>query len=96
VQALVLPIADRHNGYADELAARLAVAGLRVRVDDRSESTGRKIRDAELARVPYMLVVGDREAEAGTASVRHHGEGDLGAIDLDAVLARLEREVAER
>ena len=65
VQALVLPIADRHVDYAREVARRAARAGLRVEVDDRTESVGRKIRDAELRKVPYMLVVGDEEAEAG-------------------------------
>ena len=64
LQALVLPVADRHLDYAREVAERLAADGLRVRVDDRGESIGRKIRDAELAKVPYMLVVGDREAES--------------------------------
>ena len=63
VQAIVLPIADRHADYAHEVAARCAAAGLRAEVDDRTESVGRKIRDAELRKVPYMLVVGDREAE---------------------------------
>ena len=92
VQALVLPVADRHNTYAAEAAAKLAEAGLRARVDDRSESVGRKIRDAELAKAPYMLVVGDREQEGGAASVRHHGEGDLGALELEDVVARLRSE----
>jgi threonyl-tRNA synthetase len=65
-------------------------------VDARSESVGKKIRDAELARAPYMLVVGDRELEAGTASVRHHGEGDLGATSLDELVAKLRAEVETR
>ncbi len=90
VQAAILPVADRHNEYAAEIGQRLAAAGLRCRVDDRSESVGRKIRDAELARAPYMLVVGDRELEQpGTVAVRHHGEGDLGTMPLDEVVARL-------
>ena len=92
VQALVLPVADRHNEVAAAMAEKLREGGIRAAVDGRSESVGRKIRDAELAKAPYMLVVGDREQEAGTASVRHHGEGDLGALELEAVLARLRSE----
>ncbi|HET8976191.1 MAG TPA: threonine--tRNA ligase [Solirubrobacterales bacterium] len=94
VQALVLPVADRHNGYAREIEAELAAAGLRARVDERSESVGRKIRDAELSKAPYMLVVGDREQEARTASVRHHGAGDLGAMQVGELIERLQGEVA--
>jgi threonyl-tRNA synthetase len=93
LQAMVLPIADRHNDYAAQIAARLAAAGFRARVDSRSESVGRKIRDAELAKAPYMLVAGDRERDAGSASVRHHGEGDLGALEVDELIQRLRAEV---
>ncbi len=93
-QAIALPVADRHNAYAREVAERLDAAGLRADVDERSESVGRKIRDAELARAPYMLVIGDREAEDGTASLRSHDEGDLGAIDLDQIIDRLKAEVS--
>ena len=83
-QAAVLPLADRHNGYAAEVAAALRAGGLRAEVDDRTESVGRKIREAELRKVPYMLVVGDREAEERAVSLRRHGEGDLGTVGLDA------------
>jgi threonyl-tRNA synthetase len=96
VQALVLPLADRHNDYAAEVTARLRAAGLRAQADDRSESVGRKIREAELRKVPYMLVVGDREAESGAAALRRHGEGDLGTEPVEAVVERLAAEVAER
>jgi threonyl-tRNA synthetase len=89
VQAAVLPVADRHLERAAEVAAELRVAGVRVRVDDRSESVGKKIRDAELAKLPYMLVVGDRELESGTVSVREHAEGDLGEMDVAALAARI-------
>jgi len=92
VQAVVLPVADRHNERAAEVAAELKEAGFRPRVDDRSESVGRKIRDAELSKAPYMLVVGDKEAEAGSVSVRHHGDGDLGAMPLDDLVARMGEE----
>jgi threonyl-tRNA synthetase len=81
VQAIVLPVADRHVEYAR--AVQTALRGLRVDVDDRTESIGRKIRDAELQKIPYMLVVGDREAENRTVSLRRHREGDQGVIALD-------------
>ncbi len=96
VQALVLPIADRHAGAARAAADRLRAAGLRADVDDRTESVGRKIRDAELRKVPYMLVVGDREAAEGTVAVRRHRDGDQGAEPVDAVAERLAAEAAER
>jgi threonyl-tRNA synthetase len=89
VQALVLPVADRHADYAAELAAGIAAAGIRVEVDERSESVGKKIRAAELAKVPFMLVVGDREVEAGTASVRSHDGGDLGSVPTDQLAATI-------
>ncbi|MGZ5322621.1 MAG: threonine--tRNA ligase [Solirubrobacterales bacterium] len=93
LQVLVLPVADRHNDYARELAEKLGAAGLRSRVDERTESVGRKIRDAEISKAPYMLVVGDRERDARTASVRHHGVGDLGAMEVGELVERLRAEV---
>src|SRR5205814_1622174 len=81
VQAIVLPVADRHLDYARTV--RTALDGLRVEVDERTESIGRKIREAELRKIPYMLVVGDREAESRTVSLRRHREGDQGVIALD-------------
>ncbi len=89
VQAVVLPVADRHAEYAGEVAEALRAGGGRVEVDDRSESVGRKIRDAELGRYPYMLVVGDREQEAEQLAVRSHDEGELGAMSPGEVLERL-------
>jgi threonyl-tRNA synthetase len=94
LQALVLPVSDRHLDYANEVVERLAAAGLRARADDRGESIGRKIRDAEIAKVPYMLVVGDREAESGTAALRRHREGDLGTLVLEEIAERLTAEAA--
>lgn len=81
VQAMVLPVADRHIPYALGVAEKLGAEGVRVEVDERSESVGRKIRDAELGRYPYMLVVGDRDEEAGEVSVRSHEQGELGSMD---------------
>ena len=89
VQAAVLPVTDRNLEHAQRVADELVAAGVRVRVDERSESVGRKIRDAELAKLPYMLVVGDREAEAGTVAVREHRQGDLGAVPVAEVARRI-------
>jgi threonyl-tRNA synthetase len=83
VQAMVLPVADRHNPYALNVAEQLKAAGVRVEVDERSESVGKKIRDAELGRYPFMLVVGDRDEDAGEISVRSHEQGELGSMDTD-------------
>ncbi|MHB1326022.1 MAG: threonine--tRNA ligase [Thermoleophilia bacterium] len=96
VQAVVLPIADRHNDYAGQLAGRLKEAGLRVDLDDRKESVGRKIRDAEMGKVPYMLVVGDKETDAGNVSVRSYAEGDLGSETVDELAAKMTRQVEEK
>ena len=88
-QAAILPVADRHLGAAGEMLAELTEAGVRGRIDERAESVGRKIRDAELAKVPYMLVVGDREAEAKGAAVRSHADGDLGTMAPAELAARI-------
>ncbi|MCW3002832.1 MAG: threonyl-tRNA synthetase, partial [Conexibacter sp.] len=95
-QAAVLSISDRHNDAAAQTRERLRAAGLRVALDDRNESVGRKIRDAELAKVPYMLVVGDREAESGSVSVRRHGEGDQGTVPVDEFARQLNELIAAR
>jgi threonyl-tRNA synthetase len=89
VQAIVLPIADRHGAAAADVLAALSDAGLRGEVDERTESIGRKIRDAELRKIPYMLVVGDREADAGTVAVREHRIGDSGSVPVAEFVAGL-------
>jgi threonyl-tRNA synthetase len=89
VQAIVLPIADRHADAASGVLAALAGAGLRAELDDRTESVGRKIRDAELRKIPYMLVIGDREAEAGTVAVREHRHGDTGSVPAEQFVRQL-------
>jgi threonyl-tRNA synthetase len=96
VQAIVLPITDRQNEAAATVAQRLLEAGVRVEVDERNEKVGRKIREAELAKIPYMLVVGDREAESGAVAVRRHGEGDQGTVSLDELVERLRGEITRR
>ena len=94
VQAAVLPLADRHVDYAREVHTALIAAGLRADLDDRAESVGRKIREAELRKVPYMLVVGDREAEQRAVALRRHREGDQGTLALDEAVERLAAEAA--
>jgi threonyl-tRNA synthetase len=96
VQATVLPLADRHADYAYEVRDALTAAGLRAEVDDRTESVGRKIRDAELAKTPYMLVVGDRERDAGAVALRRHREGDEGTVPIAEAVERLTAEVDAR
>ncbi len=96
VQAIVLPIADRHNAYAAEAVAALRAAGVRVDLDDRGESVGRKIRDAELRKIPLMLVVGDREAETGTVSVREHGSEEASGVPVVELAARIAEQSTAR
>jgi threonyl-tRNA synthetase len=96
VQAILLPISDRHVDYAREIAARLREEGLRVDVDERTESIGRKIRDAELRKVPYMLIVGDREQESGSVGLRQHREGDLGSLSVEGFVERVRDEIENR
>jgi threonyl-tRNA synthetase len=86
VQVAVLPIADRHNEYARSVRDRLVAAGLRVELDERFEKIGFKIREAQLQKIPYMLVTGDREAAESTVAVRSRLGGDLGAKALDAFI----------
>jgi threonyl-tRNA synthetase len=89
VQAIVLPITDRQTDYARSVQAQLDAAGIRATVDDRSEKVNLKIRDAQLQKIPYMLVVGGREAESGQAAVRHRKHGDQGAKPLADVIAEI-------
>ena len=92
-QVVVLPISDRFNDYAQEVADRLDAAEVRVSIDDRSEKIGRKIRDNELKKIPYMLIVGENEMNNGTVSVRRQGEGDKGFMDVDAFIGMIKEEV---
>jgi threonyl-tRNA synthetase len=93
VQATLLPIADRHLDYARQVQGRLAAAGFRVELDDRVEKIGYKIREAQLQKVPYMLVIGDREVAEGTVSVRSRSAGDLGARAVDDFISAARQEV---
>ena len=89
VQAVVLSIADRHIPYATEVAEKMKAAGLRARADSRNERLQYKIREAQAEKVPYMLVVGDNEAAAGTVSIRQHSGEKRDAVPLDELIAEL-------
>ena len=94
-QFIVLPISDKFADYAYEVKARLEAGELRGTVDARDERIGRKIRDAELAKTPYLLVVGEKEAQDGLVSVRRHGEGDIGSMPIESFIKSVQAQVAE-
>ena len=96
VQAVVLPISDRHRDYAGGVRDKLVAAGLRVDLDDRQEKIGFKIREAQLQKVPYMLVAGDRESSEGTVAVRSRSGGDLGARPVDAFMVDALEEIRQK
>ena len=95
VQVKVLPVSDGFIPNAEDIKRQLIDAGLRVELDGRSEKVGRKIRDAEVEKVPYMLIIGQKEIESGAVSVRRHGEGDRGSMLLDAFIEQVQNEIAE-
>jgi threonyl-tRNA synthetase len=96
VQAVVIPISERHHQYARQVAARLKEAGVRTELDDRNEKMGYKIREAQTQKVPYMLVVGDKEAESQQVSVRNRFQGDEGGARLDDFLAKIKGFIESR
>jgi threonyl-tRNA synthetase len=96
VQAIILPIADRHLDYAGSVLERLRDAGVRAAVDERTESIARKIREAELRKIPYMLIVGDREAETGEVALREHRAGDQGSAAVEKFVTQVSQEVKTR
>lgn len=93
-QVVILPISEKFNDYAYQVAGKLNAQDIRVQVDDRNEKIGRKIRDNELKRIPYMLIVGEKEAEQGEVSVRKQGTGDVGTLSVDAFAQLINDEVA--
>lgn len=93
VQVKLLPVADRHLDYVYEIKKALDACGMRVEVDSRSEKIGYKIREAQLEKVPYMFIIGDKDVEANTVSVRHRKEGDLGAMKLEDFIAMAKKEI---
>ena len=94
-QVKILPISDRFNEYAESVSKVLENHDIRALVDDRSEKVGKKIRDAELEKVPYMLILGESEANDGTGSVRKQGEGDIGGMSVEAFAELIQSEIAE-
>jgi threonyl-tRNA synthetase len=96
VQASILPITDKQNSYAHEVAEKLKAAGVRAVVDDRNEKVNLKIREAQLQKVPYMLVIGGREAEAGQVAVRHRKRGDLGPVPVEEFLKTVTGDIANK
>lgn len=96
VQAKILPISDKFQDYAEAVQQQLKAQDIRAEIDDRNEKIGRKIRDTELQKVPYMLVVGEKEQEQQTVSVRRHGQGDLGAVSIADFAAKVQKEVTDK
>ncbi|MDG1919153.1 MAG: threonine--tRNA ligase, partial [Schleiferiaceae bacterium] len=94
-QVKILPVSEKYNEYAKEIAQFLEISDIRALVDDRNEKIGRKIRDAEITKIPYMLIVGEKEATSGELSVRRHGEGDLGTMTKEAFVESIEKEISE-
>jgi threonyl-tRNA synthetase len=93
VQVKLLPIADRHHDYARDVLSALEAKGIRAELDDRSEKIGYKIREAQLQKINYMLVIGDKEVDEKSVSVRRRGEGDIGSMSVDALLEKLTEEI---
>ena len=96
LQAKILPISDKFMPYAQEVLAELRKAGVRAEIDDRNEKIGKKIRDTELMKVPYMLVIGEKEMTEGQLSIRRQGKGDLGMMDKTAFISQIHQEIVER
>jgi threonyl-tRNA synthetase len=95
-QVVLLPITDRHHDFAKEVLSALKSHRIRAEVDERNEKVGFKIREAEMQKIPYMLIIGDREVENRQVSVRHKSEGDLGALSIDVLIDRLVNEIDQK
>jgi threonyl-tRNA synthetase len=96
LQVKILPISDKFMTYANEVKAKLRKAGVRVEIDERQEKIGKKIREAELSRVPYMLVLGEKEMNENTLSIRRQGKGDMGQLPLDEFIRNIVSEIVEK
>jgi threonyl-tRNA synthetase len=94
-QAVILPISEKYNEFAKKVSDSLNNCDIRTAIDDRNEKIGRKIRDNELKRIPYLLIVGEKEFETNTVSVRKQGEGDKGTMTVDEFAQQVEKEVKE-
>lgn len=95
-QIRVLPIGEGHQTYAETLADTLKNTSIRVSVDTSSESLGKRIRNAKLQKIPYLIVVGDKEVETNTLSLESRDRGQLGSIDIDALISQLHTEIADK
>jgi len=96
VQVTVLPVSDKVQDYAESVTQKLNAAGFRIQLDDKADKIGAKIRQAELSKINVMLIVGEKEAEAGTVSVRRRHQGDLGAMDVTELIDLLNDEIKQR
>ena len=94
--AVVMPITDKFNDYAKSVVDKMAALNIRVHLDDRNEKIGYKIREAQVRKVPYMLIIGEKEVNDGTVSVRSRGDGELGAMPVDAFIEKLQKEIKEK
>jgi len=92
-QVIILPISDKYQIYTEKVLHLLENSEIRALVDNRSEKTGRKIRDAEVSKIPFMLIVGEKEENEGTVSVRRHGEGDKGTYSIEDFIALIKKEI---
>ena len=95
-QVRILPISDKYNDYANEVKKALFEKGIRVELDDRVEKTGFKIREAQLQKIPYMIIVGEKEVADNKVSVRSRDNGEMGSLDLNEFIATITKEVEER
>ena len=95
-QAIILPISDKFNDYAKKVSNLLKNSDIRAAVDERAERAGKKIRDAEMMKIPYMMIIGEKEMTENKVSVRIHGQGDKGMLALDEVVDKLKQEIKTR
>ena len=95
VQVRILPIADKHKEYAEKLKEKLEEYDIRVELDEREEKIGYKIREAQLQKIPYMLIIGDKEVEANAVGIRSRSDGDIGAMGLEDFISKIKKEVEE-
>ena len=96
VQVMIVPISENQSEYAHEVCDKLVSLGIRAEVDDRNEKMGYRIREAQLQKIPYMLVLGEKEKESGSVAVRNRKKGDLGVMSFEQLADKLQREIAEK
>ena len=94
-QAIILPISEKYQKYAEKVLESLENSEIRALIDNRSEKTGRKIRDAEVQKIPFMIIVGEKEEMDGTVSIRKHGEGDLGTYSIEEFVSLVQEEIGK-